>query len=78
MTTREELVKELNKLPVISYATYPDEWGLEIIADFIISDRKRIVEPLVKFKKYRYNRGSNVNSAIDEILKNAGIEQSKD
>ena len=81
MTERERLIEELDKLQ--------DERGYTIrdmiedcsfIADFIIADRKRIVEPLVKcFDEYtKYVDFINAHAALCrggiETCKNAGVE----
>jgi len=73
MDEREKLVKELE-------TTLPCDWErrihVETVADFILEDRKRICEPLVKYnnkvKPYPY-----WIDAIDQTLKNAGLEQEK-
>lgn len=81
---REELIKELEEKFRLSRNIA--EWDLSEefdyfggLADFIISDRKKVVEPLVKFntqepvgqRKWRIG----MIYAIDQTLKNAGIEQ---
>lgn len=43
MTEREALIKELT---VIAYSI-PDGWRMDKLADFIIEDRKRIVEEIM-------------------------------
>lgn len=48
MTLREELIKELKLISNNSFI-YQDEF--ESLADWILADRKRIVEPLVKALK---------------------------
>lgn len=47
----------------------------EEIADFIMSDRKRIVEPLVN-NQHRWGFSDSVN-AIKETLKRAGVTDEK-
>lgn len=78
MSTREGLANELRNIP---WGKDPCEPDWEKIADFIISDRKRIVEPLVKYKKEVIDNcgqeGWNLtvgDSPIDETLTNAGVE----
>lgn len=46
------------------------------IADFILADRKRIVEPLVKYKSEHKTGWGNFDTddVIDETLKRAGAE----
>lgn len=46
------------------------------VADFILADRKRIVEPLVDYKQKHKNGWGNFDSDeyIDETLRNAGLE----
>ena len=56
----------------------------QMLADFIIEDRKRIVEPIKEVKEgclYNFGRSGWIHhdnlltKAIDATLKNAGIEQ---
>jgi hypothetical protein len=49
---------------------------LDAIADFILADRARIVEPLVKYVNSpdRWT-GWNVNNVIDESLRRAGRKE---
>lgn len=66
---REELIKELK-------SKIDPNWNE--IANFIIEDRKRVVEPLVKIK-FNYREGAievqhRIVDAIEETLKNAGVE----
>lgn len=76
-TAREKLIKKLK------------EWGREELpdlnsedeivgkfADFMIEDRKRIVEPLVKHKKLWCGNWKEytASESIDATLKNAGLE----
>lgn len=89
MSTKEELIKEL-----IEWKEF-DDCQLGMLADFIIEDRKRIVEPLVNHNKslefkfggprdrimrtniYEYiikDNGYDAIKAIDQTLKNAGVE----
>lgn len=70
---RERLIQELNRLKSIR-----GPW-IESVADFIIADRKRIVEPLINFKTkcktYRedsWNTLTDSAQCIDKTLKNAG------
>lgn len=76
LNSREELVKELRDIGMVSF--------VHQVADFIIKDRERIVEPLVKHKKFlgydAYDWKHKVlvrTECIDETLKNAGIETDK-
>lgn len=86
MTTnkREELIKTLkDKSDVTSYFAM----SFEKAADFIIQDRKNICEPLVKIRNGFNMPLRSIEDwdkflktqlpAIDEILKNAGIETDK-
>ena len=71
---REKLIKELRD--IIDRNT--DEDGFVYcgdIADFIIQDRKRICDPLVKFKPSNDDAVNidNIALAILKTLKNAGI-----
>ena len=76
MNKKEELVKELQR--ICGAIIYDDDWNK--LADFIVLDRKRIIEPLVKgeekIKKHHYNWGpveqDKVRAgAIEEAIKNA-------
>ena len=74
MDEREKLIEYLDTHCIDSCG---ETWK---IADFILSDRKRIVEPLVKLLKENILLSSkaggktSVNKAIDQTLKNAGVE----
>ncbi len=70
MGTKEELVKELKKIRVEHSGLYVTEH----IADFILADRKRIVEPLVAVRKEWFPVDTDVVNAIKETLKRAGID----
>lgn len=82
MSTREELIEYLDTHCIDSYGEL-QTWQ---VADFIISDRKKVVEPLVKYKswikcpeKWREwcssgNSHCHSDSAIDQTLKKAGVE----
>lgn len=72
MTEREKLIEELEEMT-------KDEGDicLECIADFILEDRKRIVEPLVKLGSLKTQQPPTKEKliyAIDETLKLAGVE----
>lgn len=49
---------------------------IDDVADFIIEDRKRIVDPLIKVKNISHGREEfdALNDAIDKTLKNAGVK----
>lgn len=70
MTERERLNQELREFEYWdeSGECFAIEW--EKIIDFIIEDRKRIVQPLIDYKYY----GKDTLKAIDETLKNSGVE----
>ena len=81
---KEELVKEL-----FSKFTTGDS-GCDVhfddLADWVLTDRKRIVEPLIKYKNEYYigrdfiGRGMSIHPAEEAListLKNAGVEESK-
>lgn len=81
MNEREKLIKELNKTCLVYVPGNGSRYSDEKLADFIIADRKRIVEPLVEFKERTHKlfgisgwiRVDNlIRKAIDETLKNAG------
>ena len=63
MTEKEELIKKLYNICCTT-----------CIADFILADRRRVVEPLVK---YKWMPGSidveELLSVVDQTLQNAGI-----
>lgn len=46
----------------------------QAIADFIIEDRRRIIEPLVAFCAKEYPSSDDPGYAIRKTLKNAGIQ----
>lgn len=75
---REELIKELKLIIINEYN--PDLNincpNYEKLANFIIADRARIIEPLVKWRKDNPMIGNfrNCIEAIDETLKRAGVE----
>lgn len=74
MTTPTE--REKLRLQIVDLM-YKD--GADAIADFILADRARIVEPLVKYKNFirrSWKAGVHIYSdeAIDETLKNAGVQ----
>lgn len=84
-TERERIVEELRS--IIQQANMVPESVPGCIVDFIIEDRKRIVDPLVKYKKKNIEiyglGGCNLSSltienvVIDETLKLAGIDEGK-
>ena len=65
---RERLVEELNKLR--GATTFSG--SCETIADFIIADRRRIVEPLVKAHKGEFTFKELFEASV-EVLKNAEL-----
>lgn len=74
-TEREKLAYELKlKWPWVGV------WLLEEFAKFILEDRKRIVEPLVKFRSQPMNgydfivKIKALEDACSKTLKNAGIQ----
>lgn len=56
-------------------------WELELVADFIIKDRERVVEPLVKLncpeEMSSFEQVIHVIEAVTQILKNAAIDTDK-
>lgn len=82
MSTREELIKELEEK--FRLARNIAEWDLSEefdyfggLADFIIEDRKRIVEPLVKARNSKWLTEIEdpiIREGIDQTLNNAGVE----
>lgn len=84
--TREEIIKELNKIRCIvakeegdSYTSCPE--CIELIANYIIKDRERVVAPLVKVsdmdENCEYVNEQKLWEAIDETLKLAAIDTDK-
>lgn len=86
---KQEIIEQLGKLfkPVkegiqhkLSYTM--KRWELELVADFVIADRKRVCGPLVKFKQQlksleetkSYKYVIDVQDVIDQTLKLAGLE----
>jgi len=75
MDERKRLIEEL--LARENNQGYLD---IDKIVDFIISDRRKVVEPLVKYKIFRRKTKrvwgkTHINDAIDQTLKNFGIDQ---
>lgn len=77
--SREELIKELGlKMPALD-RHLPDH--IQFIADFIIKDRKRIVDPIKKHKdliiklmgSLSWDDDDALYGSINETLKNAGV-----
>jgi hypothetical protein len=73
MSEREKLVREL-----VEQCMDENEWYLNVllVADFILADRARIVEPLVEYKKKSKVcsvYGFDMSDAIDKTLSNAGV-----
>ena len=67
MTERENLIK------VLRHKSGSDkQLHIEDVADFILADRKRIVEPLVKVMLGRIDDNATFD-AIQETLKLAGV-----
>lgn len=80
MNKREELIKELDiKFPSTSEWPHLRSIRMMDVADFIIQDRKRVVEPFVKHKKLWCGNWSEYTASqpISETLKNAGIDTDK-
>ena len=91
MTQREKLREELeDKWPQFSgwscvgNPEREEHIGYDLIADFILADRGRTVEPLrvIKEKILRYtgiigwiSQDEDLRKGYDETLKNAGIEE---
>lgn len=71
MTERERLVKQLTILFRERDDKGPAKALANIATTYILEDRRRIVEPLIKWKNDRYV-ASNV--AINEALKLAALE----
>ena len=69
MTEREKLIKQLNEFGFDDTLNCCIE--VNDIVNFILEDRKRICQPLIKFRKYR----GNALYAIEETLKLAGLDK---
>lgn len=73
-SSREKVIQELADLDI--QGSY---MSLGEIADFIISDRKRICEPLVKYKHVGHNAivsiVGQIYSDVKETLRNAGLDE---
>ncbi len=76
-TEREKIIKQLDTYGIDGYG----ELQRCQVVDFILEDRKRIVEPLINFKRsvnfYRkdaWNPYVDSAKAIDKTLKLAGVE----
>ncbi len=74
MTAKEKLVKELDKLGFDD--TINCCVDVEDVVKYILSDRKRIIEPLVKVKLDGLDNTSyDFIKAIDQTIKNALREE---
>lgn len=73
MNEREKLIEELikNHIPA---SVKGKHITADCLADFILADRKRIVEPLFKSKNDSNTGLGGLWYAIYQTLKNAGIE----
>ncbi len=80
-TEKEELIEQVLNIPQKEDIYYSDA---ELIADWIIADRKRVVRSLVDvnevLRKTRFMMSANQKSqlmskAIDETLINAGVRE---
>lgn len=78
---REKLIEELEGKfykPYKPNAVISD-LTVEGVAEFILADRKRIVEPLVEMLKFRYKTFEEANrkarESIDQTLTNAGLSE---
>lgn len=82
--TREELVKDIKAIMTEKPRLETVEGTANFIADFIIKDRERVVEPLVEITKQPFlmhgrigGKHSIIIKAICETLKNAAIDTDK-
>ena len=86
MTERDKIVQELGNLTKthfnsgithkLSYTM--KRWELELVAEWIIAEKKRICEPLLT--PHTVHKGNELDiciRAIKQTLKNAGLEQEK-
>lgn len=67
MTEREKLIEELNKKYGQQFPMYVDR-----VAEILIADRLRVVEPLVKYIKDGNSGGTLAMKAMNQTLKLAG------
>lgn len=79
--SKEELIKELGAMKKRNDGSFSHNlsytmkrWELELVADFILERDKKIVEPLVKYKKGKAWGNTFICEAIDQTLKNARVE----
>lgn len=79
---REELIENMSNLVKkhsnsgishkLSYTM--KRWELELVADFILEDRKRVVEPLVEvLRPHQLHTKVGYRRAMKQTLKNAGV-----
>lgn len=77
-TERKKLIEQIHNLPSLHpEISNPDEVVEEMIADFILADRARIVEPLVhlgQIKEQPLPRYEILCQAIESTLNNAGVQ----
>ena len=77
-TERERLIKELDKLEYSNGdPTGFADCDIELMADFILADRRRVLEPIITHKEQRRSgyglTTHTVACAIDTTLKLAGL-----
>lgn len=81
MTQREELINKIVSIMTEKPYLEPTINTASVIADFILTDRARIVEPLVEYKTDFISRFFlkqwqllQVSKTIDETIKLAGVK----
>lgn len=68
--TRETIIKELSGNPY-----YMNDRECELLADFVLADRRRVVEPLVDLQLCSGGDSyEHLCQRIEQTLKNAGVE----
>lgn len=74
--SREELIMNELMDKLLKMTETANNQDIAVLARFILEDRKRIVEPLVKYKDFGkiFNNKMEIYERIDQALKNAGVQ----
>lgn len=75
--TREELVKDIKAIMTEKPRLETVEGTANVIADFIIKDRQRVVAPLISLIEDAKFYKEQVDIRIIQTLQNAGIDTDK-
>lgn len=70
MSEKEKLINELSCLK-FGHIHHLSKDAVKAVAEFVISDRARIVEPIIEFRR-DFPNGITMVDAIDESLRRAG------